>query len=135
MKQLISRKKVTGHEMQYPKNEFLVKNLIFGNLKMEITKEQKKTYVRLANKGYLVSSNSSVQLVYAKRKFNFIFLVFALDDRLKLLMFTFKKNIDVKHNAQNLKAKHVIFLSHFIQAKDSLELSKGKPFFYFFFQI
>ena len=134
LKQLVSRNKVTGHEMQYPKNEFVIKNLLFKNLKMEVTQEQEKTHLRVANKAFLVSNKGKPKLVYSRWKYNFIFLVFAMEDRLKLMMFTFKKNIGVEHNAQNLKPKHIIFISHYIQLKDSLELLPGKSTKTIFFQ-
>lgn len=125
LSQLVSRRRVMNHKMHYPKNEFLDQILVFGNLRMEVIKDQQATSVWLANKSYLVSNNKPARLVYARKKFNFIFLCFAIDDRLKLFMFTFTKNLNIVDNVKKLRSKHVILISHFVQVKDALELKKG----------
>ena len=65
---------------------------------------------------------------FAKPQFNFIFLIFLLDNWLKMLILTFTKHLGVRDNFVKLESKHVISISHFIQLKDSLKLDKNRIF-------
>lgn len=113
LQHMLSYNKISDHKMQYPTNESLFKQLIFGNFRILLIKDVNGLSVRYAGiKKKISQRGEKTQLLFGRRIFKIVFLFFMVDGKIRMLKFVIKLNIDTLDSPQDLRAKDVYFFQH-----------------------
>ena len=113
LQHLLSASKIRNHKMQYPSNESLQSHLIFGNFRISFLKNKNGVFLRYAGVSKQISEKGQkAKLLFAKRVFKIVFLVFRVADKIRLVQLLVKKNIQILDSPQNLKQKSILFMQH-----------------------